>query len=241
MSRGPRPRTCRGPCRQLGDGRADHPDPAHHVRSDGGGQPGQQLALQGAQLGGPGRRLGLQHQLAVAQLQRGAVLGDVRPRPAPASGPARWRRSAAATSPDRVTPGTPAAPTAVDRGRPGPDRTSAAAARAARRGGVRRRTSDSRTDRPTAAPRPPGPRAGLPGRCPPPANRPSHAHRPVHSCPQGWGQPVGNRARWAVPDGRDGRSSFLVSTTGAGVIHSIHNFVPNPVRSLARCLTVASC
>ena len=41
------------------------------------GDPVQQLALQGAQLGGPRRRLGLQHQLAVAQRERGAVVGDV--------------------------------------------------------------------------------------------------------------------------------------------------------------------
>ncbi len=168
-------------------GRPDHLDPAHHVRSDGGGQPGQQLALQGAQLGGPGRGLGLQHQLAVAQLQRRAVLGDVRPDQLRPAARARWRRSAAATSPDRVTAGRPAAPTAVDRGRPGPDRTSGAGARAARRGGAHRRTSDSRTDRPSAARRPPGPRAGLPGRCRPPANRPAHAHRPVHELSPGLG------------------------------------------------------
>ena len=126
---------------------------------------------------------------------RRAVVGDVRADQLRPAARARWRRSAAATSRGPATPGRPAGRTAAGRARPGPDpdhrrrrprtpRPPAAPGRGALGGRWRH-----------AAPRPPAPRAGPPGRGRPRARRPSHDRQ--SSCVV----PRAGDNRWAIGPG----------------------------------------
>ena len=85
--RGPAPGGGRCPGRR---GRAVDVQLGDHVVADLGGDALEQRAGEQPQLGGPRGRLGLDGQLAVVQLDRAAVRGDVRRRP---PSPRRRRRS----------------------------------------------------------------------------------------------------------------------------------------------------
>src|SRR5882757_1278852 len=61
----------------VGGRRALHPEPLDHIRADALGNLLEQLALEQPELGRPGRRLGLHHQLTLTQRHRFRVLGHL--------------------------------------------------------------------------------------------------------------------------------------------------------------------
>ena len=232
---------------------SDHPDAPHHVLPDAYGDPVEQLARQGAQLRRPGRRLGLQHELAVAQRERRAVVGDVRAdelRPAPEDRrigqpgrPATVQGDAGDQPAERLRvaivgtrPRPPAAPA------PRPAHHARPLGRPL--GGAGGRGLACRPQRLPREIRPSGARIRPVGRgievCRSvrvgmftTSGRSIVVPRPGDNSP---GFARGGRSTWA-----DGRSFLLLITSRAEVVHSIHNLVHNPWVIMRRGADVGVC